>query len=301
MMAPPPEADLTEHTAHYRGVPLARRGVLTAQGSLGVPKAVPFPSEDESTGVVSMAWRGPAYADQQAWAMLRLLWSYLTDSAVAPLTKGMVEIDAPFCSRIGPADELFSEGYHQVCSPWPYRLRPHRVWPCSLWPYSRYGHTHAMATTRSGSATQRAPSSATSTRPFSAASPPPSTTSTSTACVSSCAARAASGSSRSSARRPPPSCAPRSSTFSTRRAPTPRAAARRAAATRRSLPPSPHRSTSCRSSRSSRPSGGRSGWRCCAHMCSSRRAYASSACQARSSPRRSRWTSRRGRSPSASS
>ena len=125
MMAPPPEADLTEHTAHYRGVPLARRGVLTAQGSLGVPKAVPFPSEDESTGVVSMAWRGPAYADQQAWAMLRLLWSYLTDSAVAPLTKGMVEIDAPFCSRIGPADELFSEGYHQVCSPLPYRLRPH--------------------------------------------------------------------------------------------------------------------------------------------------------------------------------
>ena len=119
MMSPPPEDELTEHTEHYRGVPLARRGVLTAQGSLGVPKAVPFPSEDESTGVVSMAWRGPAYADQQAWAMLRLLWSYLTDSAVAPLTKDMVEIDAPFCSRIGPADELFSEGYHQACSPWP--------------------------------------------------------------------------------------------------------------------------------------------------------------------------------------
>jgi len=95
-------------------VPLAPRGVLTAQGSAGVPKAVPFPSEDESTGVVSLAWRGPPYADQQAWAMLRLLWSYLTESAVAPLNKDMVEIDAPYCSRIGPADELFSEGYHQV-------------------------------------------------------------------------------------------------------------------------------------------------------------------------------------------
>lgn len=114
MMLPPNVAELTEHTRHYEGVPLARVGVIREQGTLGVPKAIPFPSEDESTGLVSMAWRGPAYADQQAWTMLRLLWSYLTDSAVAPLTKHMVEIDLPLCSRIGPADELFSEGYHQV-------------------------------------------------------------------------------------------------------------------------------------------------------------------------------------------
>ena len=46
-----------------------------------------FPSEDESTGIVSMAWRGPPYAAHGTWLMLRLLWKYLTDSAASPLQK----------------------------------------------------------------------------------------------------------------------------------------------------------------------------------------------------------------------
>ena len=56
-------------------------GVLPAGAAA---KRVLFPSEDESTGTVSMAWRGPPYAAHGTWLMLRLLWKYLTDSAASP-------------------------------------------------------------------------------------------------------------------------------------------------------------------------------------------------------------------------
>ena len=80
----------------------------------GSPKVVPFPSKDESSGVVSMGWRGPNYDDQATWTQLKLLWQYLTNGAASPLTKGMVEVAEPLCTSVGPADEIFSSGYHQV-------------------------------------------------------------------------------------------------------------------------------------------------------------------------------------------
>lgn len=80
---------------------------------------MPFPSEKEETGVVSLAWRGPKYDDQQTWAQLHLLWSYLTVSAVSPLTKALVEVETPLCSQVVPADEIFSEGYHQASCTFP--------------------------------------------------------------------------------------------------------------------------------------------------------------------------------------
>ena len=89
-------------------------GILTGAGAEGTYKSVPFPSEDESTGVVSMGWRGPKYDDHGTWMLVKLLWTYLTEGAVAPLTKALVEIEKPLCSRVAPADEVFSEGYHQV-------------------------------------------------------------------------------------------------------------------------------------------------------------------------------------------
>ena len=52
-------------------------GVLPPSMPLGVlpPGAaavrVLFPSEDESTGTVSMAWRGPPYAAHGTWLQLR--------------------------------------------------------------------------------------------------------------------------------------------------------------------------------------------------------------------------------------
>ena len=61
-----------------------------------------------------MAWRGPPYDDGAAWTRLQLLWAYLTDSAVAPLQKEFVECDEPLCADIGLAEDIFSQGYHQV-------------------------------------------------------------------------------------------------------------------------------------------------------------------------------------------
>lgn len=89
-------------------------GVLTQGGNEGTPLTITFPSENEATGVVSLAWRGPRYEEQETWAALHLLWAYLTESAIAPLTKAFVEVATPLCSRVGPADEVLSEGYHQV-------------------------------------------------------------------------------------------------------------------------------------------------------------------------------------------
>ena len=66
-----------------RGMP----GVLSGSGAEGAPLAIPFPSDDQSTGVVSIGWRGPAFGEHAIWTRLKLLWLYLTESAVAPLTK----------------------------------------------------------------------------------------------------------------------------------------------------------------------------------------------------------------------
>ena len=90
--------------------PTGTDGVLDAGGSAGAPRVVAFPSEDESTGVVSLGWRGPRYDEQEVWTQLRLLWTYLSEGAVAPLTKALVEVEKPLCSRVGPADEIFAEG-----------------------------------------------------------------------------------------------------------------------------------------------------------------------------------------------
>ena len=114
------KGDLRGSAARPWGLPVApmaslgEEGVLGARGAEGSPKIVLFPSKDESAAVVSMAWRGPTYAEPGTWAQLHLLWQYLTDGAAAPLTKHMVEIAEPLCTRVGPANEVFTEGYHQV-------------------------------------------------------------------------------------------------------------------------------------------------------------------------------------------
>jgi hypothetical protein len=43
-----------------------------------------------------------------------LLWEYLTDSAASPLQLAFVENDDPLCADIGPAHDVFTEGYHQL-------------------------------------------------------------------------------------------------------------------------------------------------------------------------------------------
>ena len=84
--------------------------------SIAIPKGkvVLFPSDDESRGTISMAWRGPTYAEKYEWCLLTLLWAYLTDSAASPLQKLFVECDDPLCAGLSPASEVFTEGYHQL-------------------------------------------------------------------------------------------------------------------------------------------------------------------------------------------
>lgn len=78
------------------------------------PLFVNFPSEDESRGTISIAWRGPPYTSRSIWMHLSLLWDYLTDSAASPLQLAFVENDDPICADVGPAQDVFTEGYHQL-------------------------------------------------------------------------------------------------------------------------------------------------------------------------------------------
>ncbi|KAL3776496.1 hypothetical protein HJC23_013239 [Cyclotella cryptica] len=78
------------------------------------PLVIHFPSEDESRGTISIAWRGPPYSSRATWAHLSVLWDYLTESATSPLQLAFVENDNPLCAYVGPAHDVFTEGYHQV-------------------------------------------------------------------------------------------------------------------------------------------------------------------------------------------
>ncbi|EED88791.1 hypothetical protein THAPSDRAFT_264188, partial [Thalassiosira pseudonana CCMP1335] len=81
---------------------------------VATPLVISFPSEDESRGTISIAWRGPEYSARSEWAHLSLLWDYLTDSAASPLQLAFVENDDPLCADIGSAHDVFTEGYHQL-------------------------------------------------------------------------------------------------------------------------------------------------------------------------------------------
>lgn len=78
------------------------------------PLVINFPSEDESRGTISIAWRGPPYSARSTWAHLSLLWDYLSESAASPLQLAFVENEDPLCAYVGPARDVFTEGYNQV-------------------------------------------------------------------------------------------------------------------------------------------------------------------------------------------
>jgi Zn-dependent M16 (insulinase) family peptidase len=59
-----------------------------------------FPSDEEETGMVSLAWHGPKWGDMDRVSALSLLWKYLSDSSVSPLHKVFVEIEEPYCSTL---------------------------------------------------------------------------------------------------------------------------------------------------------------------------------------------------------
>ncbi|XP_053381490.1 uncharacterized protein C05D11.1-like isoform X2 [Mercenaria mercenaria] len=65
-----------------------------------VEKLVKYAADDETHGIVTVAWRGPAAKDQYTFNSVSLLLDYLTDSAISPLQRDFVEIEEPYCSDV---------------------------------------------------------------------------------------------------------------------------------------------------------------------------------------------------------
>ncbi|XP_059480505.1 uncharacterized protein C05D11.1-like [Neocloeon triangulifer] len=66
-----------------------------------VEQLVPYPCDEEDCGMVSIAWRGPsAVTDLVNVAACSIIMKYLTDTAVSPLQRDLVEIKDPYASRV---------------------------------------------------------------------------------------------------------------------------------------------------------------------------------------------------------
>lgn len=61
---------------------------------------VDFPEEDESMGEVYITWLGPKVGDWLQDEAIGVLSTYLTDSAVSPISKAFIERDDPLCTDI---------------------------------------------------------------------------------------------------------------------------------------------------------------------------------------------------------
>ncbi|CAO1622067.1 unnamed protein product [Parajaminaea phylloscopi] len=66
---------------------------------------VEFPEEDESTGEVYISWLGPKLGQWLEDEAVGVLSTYLTDSAVSPVSKTFIERDDPLCTDIYLASE----------------------------------------------------------------------------------------------------------------------------------------------------------------------------------------------------
>lgn len=62
---------------------------------------IEFPSDEEDCGIVSVGWRGPlCTAENLRLTACSLLLRYLSDTAVSPLQREMVEVADPYASQI---------------------------------------------------------------------------------------------------------------------------------------------------------------------------------------------------------
>jgi Zn-dependent M16 (insulinase) family peptidase len=73
-----------------------------------VEQLVQFPSDDTSTGLIRFGWRGPLATDHVGLASVQVLWEYLTDTAVSPLQRDLVEIPDPYCSKVQQHQSVFT-------------------------------------------------------------------------------------------------------------------------------------------------------------------------------------------------
>eukprot|EP01117_Protostelium_nocturnum_P008230 TRINITY_DN2936_c0_g3_i1.p1 TRINITY_DN2936_c0_g3~~TRINITY_DN2936_c0_g3_i1.p1 ORF type:complete len:1017 (+),score=266.38 TRINITY_DN2936_c0_g3_i1:107-3157(+) len=79
-----------------------------------ITESIEFPSEDEESGLVSIAWLGPKWNNFELITSLDILWKYLVDSSVSAFQKVFVEIEDPFASDIDIITEEYSVFVHGV-------------------------------------------------------------------------------------------------------------------------------------------------------------------------------------------
>ncbi|XP_063960885.1 uncharacterized protein C05D11.1-like [Lytechinus pictus] len=65
-----------------------------------VVETVKYPSDDESNGMIYLAWRGACADDMYKMSALLILLEYLTDTSVAPLQRDFVELSDAYCSKV---------------------------------------------------------------------------------------------------------------------------------------------------------------------------------------------------------
>uniref|UniRef100_UPI00358F5AD4 uncharacterized protein C05D11.1-like isoform X2 n=1 Tax=Myxine glutinosa TaxID=7769 RepID=UPI00358F5AD4 len=63
-------------------------------------KIVPYPSDDESTGIVTLCWRGPMAKELFEMTAIGTLMEYMTDTPISPLQRDLVEIAEPYCNKV---------------------------------------------------------------------------------------------------------------------------------------------------------------------------------------------------------
>lgn len=91
-----------------KGIPNDWKRPFLDTASAQVPKIsekrtnviVDFPERDESVGEVMVAWLGPRVDEWEVSEALSVLGTYLTDSAVSPVQKALVERDDPQCTEV---------------------------------------------------------------------------------------------------------------------------------------------------------------------------------------------------------
>lgn len=71
---------------------------------------IQYPSDDVSTGLVLIAWRGPKFNERRNIVAVQMLLNYLTSNAISPIHRDLIEIDDPFCSEVGGGVSEYSEG-----------------------------------------------------------------------------------------------------------------------------------------------------------------------------------------------
>ncbi|KAK3088334.1 hypothetical protein FSP39_017783 [Pinctada imbricata] len=61
---------------------------------------VPYPADEEKSGMVYVAWRGPVAKDQYSVTAVSVMLDYFRESPISPLQKAFVEIEDPYCSQV---------------------------------------------------------------------------------------------------------------------------------------------------------------------------------------------------------